>query len=168
MGSVGVVGQLCLLLHCQASPEGLVHAASKVGQDLLTRPILTLNEQLAVHGVSSLKVNSYLKELPSLMISLSSNCLRANTSAHFPVTQLRLCFSPYHMSARQQFMVGCSLKILGHVVAHHPFVHLLRRFFLPFTGAVGVLFLFKHLDWWAQLHSLGREAHMENQGQSCR
>lgn len=63
---MGIVGQLCMLLHCQASPEGLVRAASKVGQDLLTRHFLTLNEQLAIHGVSGLKVNSYVKEGPFL------------------------------------------------------------------------------------------------------
>lgn len=63
---MGIVDQLCKVLRYQASPEGLVHAASKVGQDLLTRHFLTLNEQLAIHGVSSLKVNSYLKEGPFL------------------------------------------------------------------------------------------------------
>lgn len=63
---VGVVGLLWRLLYCQASPEGPVHAASKVGQDLLTRHFLTLNEQLAIDGVSCLKVNCYLKEGPSL------------------------------------------------------------------------------------------------------
>lgn len=49
---VGIVGQVWMLLHCQASPEGPVPAAPKVGQDILTRPFLTQNEQLATPGVS--------------------------------------------------------------------------------------------------------------------
>lgn len=63
---MGVVVWLSVLLRCQVSPEGLVRAALKVGQDLLTRHFLTLKEQLAIRGVSSPKVNSYLKEDPPL------------------------------------------------------------------------------------------------------
>lgn len=63
---MGIVGQVWMLWHCQASPEGLVHAASKVGQDLLTRPFLTRDEQLAAPGVSSWEGNGDLKGDPSL------------------------------------------------------------------------------------------------------
>lgn len=63
---MGIGGQVWMLWHCQASPEGLVHAASKVGKDLLTRPFLTRDEQLGTPGVSSLEGNGYLKGDPSL------------------------------------------------------------------------------------------------------
>lgn len=64
---MGIVGQVWTLWLCQASPEGLVHAASKVvGQDFLTRPFLTRGEQLAAPGVSSWEGNGDLKGDPSL------------------------------------------------------------------------------------------------------
>lgn len=63
---VGIVGQVWMLLHCQASPEGLGPAAPKVGQDLLTRPSLTWKEQLATPGVSSPERNDNLTGHPSL------------------------------------------------------------------------------------------------------
>lgn len=63
---MGVVSQVWMLLHCQASPEGLVLAASKVRQNFLTRPFLTWREQLATPGVSSLDRNGNLEGHPSL------------------------------------------------------------------------------------------------------
>lgn len=63
---VGIVSLVWMLLHCQASPEGLVPAASKVGQDLLTRPFLTWEEQLATPGVSSPEGNGNLEGHPPL------------------------------------------------------------------------------------------------------
>lgn len=121
-----IVDRVCMLLCCQASPEGLVRAALKVGQDLLTRHFLTLNEHLAARAVSSLKVNSYLKEDPSL----TWHVFRLPEGKYIcPFTcnpaEITLCFLS-HVKG-QQFMVGCSLKILRHVVTHHPFVHLSHR-----------------------------------------
>lgn len=99
---VGIVGQVWMLLHCQASPEGLVPAAPKVGQDLLTRPSLTWKEQLATPGVSSPEGNGNLKGHPSLtgcvQEGVTPQAARGQkTPPHLPVTQLR-CLASYHIS----------------------------------------------------------------------
>lgn len=120
-----------MLLHCQASPEGLVPAAPKVGQEILTKPFWTWNGQLDTPGVSSPEGNGYLRGT-SLFKRLcsgggdTSGCLGANTPPHLPVTQLRLCLVSYHISgaAAQE---GCGMEIFKFRVAHQLFLHLSQR-----------------------------------------
>lgn len=127
---VGIVGQVWMLF--QASPEGFVPAASKVGQDLLARPFLTQNEQLLQPAAP----REWLFKRTSLFTRLCSG-----GQTHLP-TYLWPSWDCAWLPVTSRRAVG--RRFLDK--------ELLTSFSFTFLqGAVGVLSLLEHTDCWARM-----------------